>query len=138
MRGQVGQGNLGAELGNRNADDGDVFMRLMTSRPNMSSSAYVYLPWKSEFYVHPCLNTPAVVCRDKITRGGIWLTQDGWIYQDWIVLLPWSMDMSGQGQAEGIRSGHDGIWCYNYNGQTYPLLCRPVNWPELELLHTFV
>lgn len=127
---------MGKGLGKRIEDAGAVYMRIrqMTSRQDRSKSAYVHLPAGTPFLSHWPYSVPwAVENRGKMNTESVWLTQDGWIYQDWQVLLPFASFNAGK----CVKRGDDSIWRYTYGNETYPLLCRPVNWAELELLYTF-
>lgn len=109
-------------------------IRQMTASRDTSASAYVHLPAGTPFFTKiSYLESWAVELRGKLSPDAVWHTQDGWIYQDWQILLPFG----GRTVVGNIKPGTDGIWRYEYDYETYPLLCRPVNWAELELLHTF-
>ena len=114
-------------------------IRQMTASPG-PSSAYVHLPAGTPFYVGRYRNLSAWEVRKGMPSEHVWLTQDGWIYQDWQVLLPCEIAVdTPQLHVAFLKPGNDCIWRYNFNKEErpYPLLCRPVNWAELELLHTF-
>lgn len=108
-------------------------VRQMASRKDTSESAYVHLPAGTPFYVRKSYTDSwAVEIRGEMKPDAIWLTWDGWIYQDWHVLLPYT---PGDPPAVyDLKPGTDGVWRYKYGEETYPW---PVCWPELELLHTF-
>lgn len=128
---------MGAELGYRNDDDDVVHMiKQMTTMTSRSSLAYVHLPAYTTFCIGRYRNLSAWEVRKELPSENVWLTQDGWIYQDWRVLLPYEW---GGPRITDIKPGNDGTWRYTFNKEErpYPLLCRPVNWAELELLHTF-
>jgi hypothetical protein len=111
-------------------------VRQMTTSRDTSASAYVHLREGALFWVDRYRAFWAVQVRDKIPSDAVLLTQDGWIYQDWQVLLP--LDGSHvQAPVGNIKPRTDGVWRYEYKNETYPLLCRQIHWPELELLHTF-
>jgi hypothetical protein len=125
---------MGAELGYRNDDDEIVHMISQMATRSRFSSAYVHLPAGTPFYPGPYRRHSAWEIREGLTSTAVYLTQDGWIFSDWQVLLP----SPGPGLTE-IKPGDDGVWRYTINNEErpFPLLCRPVNWAELELLHTF-
>lgn len=113
-------------------------IRQMTA--GRSSSACVHLPASTPFYTSRYKNSSALELRKGLPSRAAWLTQDGWIFNEWQILLPVESLMSPvyYGVTD-FKPGNDGIWRYTFNNEErqYPLLCRPVNWAELELLFLF-
>ncbi len=97
------------------------------------SSLYIYMPESTKFLIEH-INATAVDLRNMDTLPKdetVYLTKDGWIWQD-----KWEI-ITGMVTRPFITSD-DGLWRYKHNGKHYPLImCKKINWHELELKHLF-
>jgi hypothetical protein len=61
----------------------------------------------------------------------VYLTKDGWIWKDeWEIITAMT--------TRPVISNEDGLWRYKHNALHYPLMmCKKINWAELELKHLF-
>lgn len=106
-------------------------IRQVTCRTDLSEFAYVFMPGTTGY--DGCFSELSAAPRKNIIRASsetFFNTRDGWIYKDWQLLLPGN-------NWTNLSAHSDGIWRYESGSERYPLLCRPVSWAELELLHTF-
>jgi hypothetical protein len=98
------------------------------------SSLYIYMPESTKFLIET-MDLTAVDLRDMDMPSSkekvVYLTKDGWIWKDeWEIITAMT--------TRPVISNEDGLWRYKHNALHYPLMmCKKINWAELELKHLF-